>query len=128
MTAAPDEPKIDPSQTRGAAEWGLASLLLGGVLALMAMLTLQINLHIFLGPRNWSPNDVRPILFAAVPGGIFVLGMTGASIAFGIRSLALAYQRAQPCALGWAGLLISTLGLPLWILTLIDLLGVLHVF
>ena len=40
-----------------AAEWGLASLLTGGVLVLTAMLMLHINLHIFPNPRAWSPGN-----------------------------------------------------------------------
>jgi hypothetical protein len=122
---APDEPKVTPSQTRIAAEWGLASLLLGGLLAMMAMLTLQINLQMYLSPRVWSQGDLRPIYYVAIVGAIFLFGMTSTSIAFGIRSLVVAYRRAQPCALGWAGILVSTLALLLWIGTFVDLFSVL---
>lgn len=125
MTTTPDEPKGSPSATRGAAEWGLASLLFGGLLAVLAMLTLQINLQMFLSPRIWSPSDVRPLQYAGVGGAIVLACLTGTSIAFGIRSLAIAYRRAQPCALGWAGTLISILALLLWIGALVDLFAVL---
>ena len=54
MTTTPDPPNVDQSRTLNAAEWGLASLLLGGLLAVMAMLTLQINLQMYLTPRVWS--------------------------------------------------------------------------
>jgi hypothetical protein len=122
-----DEPKINPSQGRNAAEWGLASLLLGGLLSVMAMLTLQINLQMWVTRASWSAGDVRPIYYAAIVGAIVLFCMTSTSIGFGIRSLVIAYKRAQPCALGWAGLMTSTLALLLWIGTLVDLLEVLDV-
>ena len=116
----PDAPRVTEStkltskNQDTASHWGLASLLLGGLLAVMAMLWLQMNLpdrtlFFRLG------DDVRAI----VNLGAVILGVTTiTSIAFGISSLVVAHKRAQSCALGWAGLLVSTLALLMWILTL----------
>jgi len=108
-----------------ASHWGLASLLLGGLLAVMAMLMLQMNLQMYLSPRGWSQGDLRPIHDVAIVGAVILGVMTSASMAFGICSLAFAYKRAQPCALGWAGLMISTLAMFLWIGAFVDLFEVL---
>ena len=55
-----------------AAEWGLASLLTGGVLVLTAMLMLHINLHIFPNPRAWSPGDVQLLRYVVAFGSLAV--------------------------------------------------------
>ena len=47
MTTMLDQPKTNEFQTRAAAEWGLASLLLGGLLVVMGMLELQINQQMY---------------------------------------------------------------------------------
>lgn len=125
MTTRLEESNLREAQNRSAAEWGLASLLLGGLLAVMAMLMLQINLQMFLGPKVWSPGDVRPIYYAAILATLVLFCMTSMGIAFGIRSLVIAYGRGQPCALGWAGTLMSVLALLLWLGTLYDLFEVL---
>lgn len=96
-------------------------MLMGGFLAVLAMLLLQINLSLFLSPRVWAASDLDVIHYAAIAGAIVLLAMCGASAAFGLRGLACAYRRDQPSALGWAGLLISILALCLWIGALIDL-------
>ena len=123
MATTLDQPKV--MQTRCAAEIGLASLLLGGLLAVIAVLVLQINLQMFLSPRAWSANDVRAIQYVAIVGAIVMAGLTTTSMAFGIRSIANAKMHSQPSALGWAGFLISTLALLLWIGALVDLFSVL---
>ena len=125
MTTTPDPPNVDQLRTLNAAEWGLASLLLGGLLAVMAMLTLQINLQMYLTPRVWSLDDIRPIQYAGIAAAIVLAGLTGTSIAFGIRSLVLAYKHVRPSALGWAGTMTSIFALLLWICTLVDLFSVL---
>lgn len=110
---------------RGAAEWGLASLLMGGMLCVAAILTLQINLQMYLVPRAWPLEELRTIRDAAIVGASFVLVISLASVVFGIRGAVLAYRNAQPCALGWGGFLLSFFALLLWIGTFVDLLGVL---
>jgi hypothetical protein len=124
MSTTFDDGKTNQPQTRQAAEWGLASLLLGGILAVLGLFMLQIDLHLFLSPPVWAPSDLRTLHNVAICGAFVLGGMGIASIAFGIRSLVFAYKRAQPSALGWAGLLISVLALLLWIGALADLFAV----
>jgi len=113
----------DP-QPRHAAEWGLASLLLGGFLAVLALLTLQLCLSLFVSPPIWAPQDLHMLHDAGVAGAFVLGGLCLLSTIFGIRSLASAYRRGQPCALGWAGLLVSILALLLWAGAIADLLWV----
>jgi hypothetical protein len=121
MSTAFDHEKTSQTQTRHAAEWGFASLLMGGILAVLAMLMLLINLLLFLSPPVWGPSDLRALYYVAIAGVVVLVGIGFTSVAFGIRSLASAYKRGQPSALGWAGLLISILALLLWIGALVDL-------
>jgi hypothetical protein len=122
--AASNDSAQSTLSARSSAEFGLASLILGGLLAVMAFLTLQINLQMFLIPRNWSVGDLDAIRGVAVVGSFVLAGLTTTSIALGIRSIVLAGKQQQPSALGWAGLLLSTFALLLWIGTLIDLFSV----
>src|SRR6266436_749471 len=121
MSATFDDGKTSLSQTRRAAEWGFASLLLGGILALLAVLVLQINLHLFLGPPAWGASDLRALYNVTIAGSVVLGTMCAASVAFAIRSLVLAYKCGQPSALGWAGLMLSILALLLWMGALVDL-------
>jgi hypothetical protein len=121
MSTTLDDGRINPSAARQALEWGLASLIMGGVLALLAVLVLQINLHLFATPAGWAASDLRAVHHVAVAGCVVLGAMCVASIGFAIVSLVFAYHRGQPSALGWAGLMISILALLLWIGTLIDL-------
>jgi hypothetical protein len=105
---------------RAAAESGLASLLLGGVLVLTAMLMLHINLHMFHNPRAWSPGDVQPLRYVIGVGALALTALTGASLAFGIRGVLLAYRHRQTSALAWAGVMISTFAGILWIVALVN--------
>jgi hypothetical protein len=116
-----DDAKANPSLTRHAAEWGFASLLFGGILAVLAVLVLQINLHLFLGPAAWGASDLRALHNVTIAGSVVLGVMCAASLAFAIRSLVLASKLGQPSALGWAGLALSILALLLWIGTLVDL-------
>lgn len=121
-----EEPRVAESQNRGAAECGLASLLLGGFLAIMAMLSLQINLQMYLGTKAWSQNDLRPIAYAAVAGAVVLAVLLGTSLALAVRSLLLARRNGQSSALGWAGLLLTVPALLLWVGALVDLFAVLE--
>ena len=121
MSTIVDNGKTSLSLTRRAAEWGFASLVSGGVLAVLAVLVLLINLQLFVGPPVWGPTDLRALHDVAIAGSIVLGVMCAASIAFAICSLFLAYKYGQTSALGWAGLMLSVLALLLWIGALIDL-------
>ena len=123
--APPNSPLIVQPPTRHAAEWGLASLILAGVLGVLAMLTLLAVAQIFFGPPIWARQDLRAIFWVSIVFVVLILGMTGAATAFGIVSLVSAVKRGQPLALGLAGLLLSIFVLLVWIFVLIDLFSVL---
>ncbi len=125
MSTPLDQPKFDHSQSGSAAQWGLASLLMGGLFILMAMLELQLNMQLFVYSSRFSIRDARQIHDSAMLAAIILPGLTITSIAFGIRGVALAYKRAQPCALAWAGVLMSTLALALWFFTFYNLFDIL---
>ncbi len=121
MSTVFDGGKSDLPQGRQAADWGLASLLSGSTLAVMAMLLLQICLYLFLSPSVWGTEDLKRLHDVAIYGRIVFITAGIVSIAFAIRSLVLAYNRSQPFALGWAGLMISLIALALWIGVLFNL-------
>ena len=88
------------------------------------MLMLHINLHIYHNPRAWSPNDVRMLRYVVIGGAVVVAFLTGASLAFGIRGVLLASRYRQTAALAYAGVLISSFALLLWIVTLVNFFNV----
>lgn len=124
MTDVANEPKGNTMQDRAAAEWGLASLLMGGVLVLTAMLMLHLNLHMYHNPRAWWPNDVRALRYVVLVGSVALVGLTGASVAFGVRGVLLAHRRRHPSALAWAGVQIAIFAGFLWIVTLVNFFSV----
>lgn len=115
--------KVDLSHGRQAADWGLAAVLLGGILAVMAMLLLQVCLTLF-GSSGWGPMDLQRLHDVALYGRIVFISAAVASIAFAIGGIIVAYARRQASALGWAGLVISLIALALWIGVLANLLEV----
>lgn len=121
-----DDHEPNQAQGREAAEWGLASILMAGVLDVLAMLMLHMNLYLFLSPPVWGASDLRALFYAAVAGAIVMLGLCCISTAFAVRSLLFAVRRGQRAALGLAGLLLSMLALALWVGTLADLFAVVH--
>ncbi len=124
MTPETNESQDNSKRDRAAAEWGLASLLMGGVLVMTAMLMLHINLHMYHNPRAWWPDDVRSLRYVGIVGSFELAGLTGASLTFGIRGVLLANRLRQPSALAYAGVLISTFALFLWIITLVNFFSV----
>ncbi len=116
----------NPSPSHAAAERGLASLLLGGILAVLAMLTLQINLTLFSHPGIWGTTDLDRLHYAAIAGAVVLGILCVVSLGLAVASLVSAYNRGQPTALGWAGLLISVLALLLWAGAIVDLLEVIE--
>ena len=122
---ADDLPPIQHQPTRHAAEWGFASMFLAGILAILAVLTLQLCAALFFGPPMWARSDLQGIFFASIGAAILVVAMNVASAAFGVMSLMSALRQRQPCALGVAGLMLSVFALLIWIFAFIDLFSVL---
>jgi hypothetical protein len=124
MTEAFDEMKFDPPLDRSASESGLASILMGGVLSILAMLTLQLNLRLFLSPPVWGPADLRLLQQAAIGGGVVLILLCAISTSISVRGLFSGYRCGTSTALAWAGLLLSLLALLLWIGAAVDLYSV----
>jgi hypothetical protein len=123
------EDLADAAASRYAAEWGLASLLLGGVLTIIAPVMLIFNLMFWVsGPTVVTRDEMRVALGAAVVllGVIGVLGLL--SVRFGFKGLGAARAYGQPAALPVAGILVSLLALLLWAAVGGDLVAILVAF
>ena len=119
----------DTFASRHAAEWGLASLLMGGVLAIIAPVTLVFNLNFWVrGPRVLAPGDMELAFLAAVVGVTFVLLLCLTSLAFSIKAWRSASANYQPAGLPVAGTLISLLSLGMWVIVGGDLIFILYSF
>ena len=98
---------------RRAAEWGLASVVLGGLLVVTSPIILIVNiLMAALGPRSlgMSADEIKlgTFGFFTVLVLLLALGLTG--LVFGGVSLSHARSRNQTVALGLAGLLVCAVG------------------
>jgi hypothetical protein len=119
----------ESSESRYAAEWGLAALLMGGVLAIIAPVTLIFNLMFWLqGRRVIAPQDMALAHKAGIVGVGFIAVLCLASLAFGIKAWRAASATFQPAGLAVAGTLVSLLALVLWIITGADLIMILTTF
>ena len=119
----------DSSESRYAAEWGLASLLMGGVLAIIAPVMLIFNLMFWLqGPRVIAPQDMRLAHKAGIVGVGIIAVLCLTSLSFGIKAWRAALATFQPAGLAVAGTLVSLLALILWIITGADLIMILTTF
>ncbi len=102
-------------------------MLLGGALALLAVLMLIVNILLGTIARQiMGPGDVRLAITGGIVGSCVIVILCGVSVAFGIRSLVSASRHAQPAALGWAGTLVSSLALLLWVVAIVDLFMILN--
>src|ERR1051325_489213 len=120
-----DAPSIQHAPTRHAAEWGFGSMFGAGILAVMAMLTLQICVQLFFGPALWARQDLLGIVYVSIGGVVGVLGLNITCIVSAIYSMVSAFRHNQPCALGLGGLIGRVLVLLLWIFVFVDLFSVL---
>lgn len=121
MTLSCDVSQPNPSQSRYAAEWGLASLLMGGFLLVLAGLCLQLNLQLFLSGPVWALEDLVRLQDGAVAAAVVLIGLCVISLCLGIVGVVSAFRRCQPCALGLAGIVLSLGALTLWIVAVINL-------
>jgi hypothetical protein len=106
-----------------AAQWGLASLLTGGLVVLVAPLTLIVNILLAaFGPGRLGLDAPQITLvtwgFAVGLAVVLLLGVGG--MLFGIAGIFSARARGQPVALGLAGVLVSVAGLLLFSIAAID--------
>ena len=119
----PGEPAIGIEPLHGL-EQCLASVALGAVFALMAFPTM-LMIHI-LGDshfRDWP----KPLIVVGAAmgslGGLFVLTSSVFGLIFGVLGMGAARRNDRPIALGFAGVLLNSLDLLMWLGALIAWIG-----
>ena len=120
MSTAPEPVACDTTsavaQSRYAAEWGLASLLLAGVMTLasIVMLILLVWYLILISQVRPSRTDVQLAvgITAGLSGLFWIVSALG--IGCGVIGVRAAWNRCQPGGLPIAGLALSILALLLW--------------
>jgi hypothetical protein len=90
-------------------EWGAASLVLGGVFALMIPPALLLAGSVHVGGRDEIVVEGAGYLFA-----LLILFMSAAGAAFGVLSVSAAQRARRPIALGLAGVMLNALSLLMW--------------
>jgi hypothetical protein len=127
---APDPGDTAPPFTGGRrhAEWGQAALAVGGLVLLLAPLTLIVNILLAsIGPRQMGMGrtEITLATYGLIIGLILVLLLGLAGLIFSVVSLAAARAQGEPFALGLAGLFVNFVGLALFLFTAIDTIFVL---
>jgi hypothetical protein len=112
--------------TASAAQWGLASLLIGCSLLIASCCTLAFNVLLFRGGP--AGIDVSLAYAGGLIGVVAVAVLGVASLVFGIVGCQKAYAYRTCPALGLAGLIASAVGLVTWLVAAIDLVMILHMF
>jgi hypothetical protein len=114
------------AMNRHAAEWGLASLLLGAMLSVTALLMLVLNVLLgTMAPQIMGPGDVHLATVGACFGVAAVVGVASFGMAAASFGLTSAIRRRQPAALPLAGIVACALALLLWLVATVDLFMVL---
>jgi hypothetical protein len=117
LSDVPPAPEAAAAQGRHAAEWGLASLILGGVLAVLALLTVIFDVLYRSNLDRIRPgrSDVLvTVCFCGILTALFAaLGLVNLFLALtGLRS---ALGRRQPAGLPLAALLLGGVVAVLWL-------------
>jgi hypothetical protein len=108
------------------AQWGLASLLIGAVLILAALMTLIFNVLLWQsGPRGMPR---MAALIGTVIGLAAVLGLAGFGIVAGLKGRSRTPLNSPPSPLATAGVVTGSTALVLWLLIGFDLLLILAPF
>ena len=105
-------------------EQGLASVSLGGIFALMAFPTF-LMIHA-LGAARFSGWPRGLIIVAGIlgtVGGLFVVTAAVFGLVFGILGMGVTRRSGRSAALGFAGVLLNSLDLFMWIAAVIAWLG-----
>jgi hypothetical protein len=113
-----------PNGTRFGSDWGIASLVMGAVFALMAVPTFSLAHAIEVS--HWtafSPDEHRLAVSGGFVGIGVVLLLCVTAAGFGIAGMVTGRRCGGSIALGLAGLLLSALDLMLWGLILLAWLG-----
>jgi hypothetical protein len=110
----------------GAAQWGLASLLIGCTLLIAGCVVLGFNVLLFRGGPAGIPAALA--LLGGLIGTMAVAVLGLASLFFGARSWQQAYAVGSCPAFGVAGVGASIAGLVTWLIASIDLIMILFSF
>jgi hypothetical protein len=114
---------------RHAAEWGLASSILGGVFVIIAPIVLMLNA--WLWSSGWDHLRGRErdwIRVGVVVGLCFVAFVCVLAVVFGLIGLSSARLRSQPKALPLAGIILGVFSCLIWTIVGIDLLAIVRFF
>lgn len=114
---------LAPADVRHAAEWGLASLLLSGVSAVVALLTVLFGTIYYANFIQVRPGRGEATLTVVFTGAIALLfsALSVASVFFGVIGLRSAGARRQPAGLPLAGTLLSVVVVLMWVAVTIGL-------
>jgi hypothetical protein len=116
-----------PPQPFGAsAQWGLAALLIGGVLIVASCTTLIFNILFWQAGPAGIPMGLA--YFGGIIGTMVVLALGIVGVVFGVRGWWLASSEGHCPALPVAGTLASAAGVVAWLIVAIDLIMILHTF
>jgi hypothetical protein len=101
---------------RRAAEWGLASLALGGVLVLMGPPTLYLQ-HILNGTgfAGMTRTDFQLAAVGGVMAGLVLVAFAVAGVVFGLWAVGAARRAGVPPARGLVGVMLSGLAVFIWV-------------
>jgi hypothetical protein len=123
-----DAPRPSVAARLGA-EWGLASLLMGGLLFLCCPIMLIFNFVCYSGSSSaLGGNDLELARIASVIVFICVTGVGGCAVGFGVRGWQAAVAHRQPQGLPLSGLLVSGVGLLLWLMVGCDTQSIMFTF
>jgi hypothetical protein len=106
-----------------AAQWGLASLMIGGVVFVASPVLLVFNTIFANGGRYRVPMGLA--WTASIIGLVTILAIGVASIVFGARGCIIAGRQRQCPALAVAGMFMSIAAVISWLIVAIDLIVVL---
>src|SRR5262249_16549597 len=109
-------PQTRPTSTTHAGQWGLASLLTGGVIPILVPLFLLVFFHLTGMILDRRMFDSASMKLLSTAGTVVVLGLVGLgvfSFLFGIIGMLSALIRGQPGGLAVAGSVVSLVGLVL---------------
>jgi hypothetical protein len=113
-----------PPGFTSAAQWGLASLLIGCTLVVAGCVTLVFNVLLF---RSGPAGIPTGLAFAGgLIGALAVSALGVASLVFGLLGWQRAYADRSSPALGVAGTGASIAGLVTWLIATIDLIVILY--
>jgi hypothetical protein len=106
----------EPGDERRAAEWGLASLALGGVLVLLGPPTLLLEHQLeSTGFSTMTRTEVRLAAIGGVTAGLVLLAFAVAAVVFGFWSVGAARRAGVPPARGLAGVMLGGLAVFIWV-------------